>query len=63
LYAVVPSFFKNLLQKAGAGAVTNFHVLGSKPAPHAFVLEICVQAFGKGVVFARITDEAGGKLD
>jgi len=44
-------------------AVANFHILGSKPAAHAFVLESCVQAFGKGVVLARVADEAGVELE
>jgi hypothetical protein len=39
------------------------HILGSKPAAHPLVLEICIEAFGEGVVLTRIADEAGVELE
>jgi hypothetical protein len=47
----------------GAEPVTYFHVFWGKPAPHALVLEIRIEAFGEGVVLARIADEAGVELE
>jgi hypothetical protein len=46
-----------------ADTVTYFHILGSKPAAYALVLEIRVEALGEGVVLARIANEAGVELD
>ena len=51
------------LINAGAESVADFHVLGSKPAPHALVLEIGIQSFGEVVVLTRIADEAGVELE
>src|SRR5262249_55073020 len=53
----------NRLVNAGAKAVTDFHILRGKPAPYALILEICIQAFGKDVVLARVADEAGVELE
>jgi hypothetical protein len=47
----------------GAESVTNFHILGSKPAPHPFILEIRMEAFGKGAVLICVADEAGVELE
>ena len=46
-----------------AEAVTDFHIFRSKPAAHTLVLKICVEAFGKSAVLARIADEAGVELE
>jgi len=51
------------LVNAGAETVADFHVFWGKPAAHAFVLQICIQAFGEGVVLTRIADEAGVELE
>ena len=47
----------------GTDAVADFQILGRKPAAHALVLEIRIEAFSEGMVLARIADEAGMKLD
>jgi len=39
---------------SGAKSIATFHILGDKPAPHAAVLEINIEPFGKGAVLARI---------
>ena len=38
-------------------------IFWGKPAPYTLVLEIRMKAFGKGMVLARVTDEAGVKLE
>jgi hypothetical protein len=47
---------RDCLINTRAEAVADFHILGSKPAPHPVVLEIRVEAFGKRVVLTRISD-------
>ncbi len=42
--------------------VTNLHILGREPTPHAFILQISVQPFGKCLICIRIADEAGVEL-
>jgi len=37
-------------------------IFWGKPAPYTLVLEIRMKAFGKGMVLARVTDEAGVEL-
>src|SRR5262245_57377995 len=51
------------LVNAGAEVVTDFHIFWGKPAAHALVLEIRIEAFGEGVVFTRIADKTGVELD
>jgi hypothetical protein len=53
----------NCLINPGAEAVTDFHIFWGKPAPYAFVLEIRVEAFDKGVVLTRMADEARVELE
>ena len=47
----------------GAKSVADFHILRGKPAAYTLILEIGVQAFGKGVILARIADKAGVELE
>ena len=47
----------------GAESVADFHILGSKPAADALILQICIEAFGEGVVLTRVADEAGVELE
>src|SRR5262249_46143159 len=39
------------------------HVVGGKPAAHAFVLQVGVEALGESMIFAGVADEAGVVLD
>ncbi len=64
----VGQYQDKLVSKADGGVdgctnrVTNFHILRRKPAPHAFILQISVQPFGKITVCSRIADKAGVEL-
>jgi len=51
------------LINAGADAVANFQVFRGKPAAHALVLEVRMEAFGEGVVLAGVANEAGIELE
>jgi hypothetical protein len=47
----------------GAELISNFHVFWRIPTPHALVLEIRIEALGKGLVLARVADKAGVELE
>src|SRR5215470_14045133 len=41
----------------GAEFIANLHIFGRIPTPHAFILYVSIEAFGKGLVCTGITDE------
>jgi hypothetical protein len=47
----------------GRRRFADFQIFRGKPAAHALILEIRIEAFGNGVVLTRIADEAGVELE
>jgi hypothetical protein len=47
----------------GAELIPNLHIFGRIPTPYALVLQIRMEAFGKGVVLTRVADKAGVELE
>ena len=43
--------------------ITDLYVFRREPAPHAVVLQISVQPFGEIMIYTRIANEAGVKLN
>src|SRR5262245_43223359 len=47
----------------GAVLIPNFHIFWRIPTPHTLILQVRIEAFGKGLVSTCITDEERVVLD